>query len=126
MNPGKLYLTAAALTFALTATALAGDERVEHFEGEPAETLEQAISNFSEYNAKLAQIMEQDELSLEDFGQIHELTYTLENALGKISEELEELAETLERLHLASEHIDHETVRQSGSAYLATAREIIE
>ncbi|WP_342343986.1 DUF6746 family protein [Aromatoleum bremense] len=29
---------------------------------------------------------------------VHELTYTLENALGKMNEELTKLAETLERV----------------------------
>jgi len=106
--------------------ASASDERVDHFEGEAAETLKQAVSNFSEYNTRLAEILDKDELTLDDHGHIHELTYTLENALGKISEELDELAETLESLHLASEHIDDETVRESGSEYLSTARKIIE
>jgi hypothetical protein len=37
---------------------------------------------------------------------IHELTYTLENALGKLSEDLAKAAVDLEEVHLASEKLD--------------------
>ena len=63
---------------------------------EPAETMEQALANFSEYNARLAALLEQDELTMADLAQIHQLTYTLENALERINDDLEDLAETLE------------------------------
>ncbi len=51
---------------------------------------------------------------------------TLENALGKINEELTRLADTLEELHVASEEYDRETAMNKGHEYLSVAREIIE
>ena len=49
---------------------------------------------------------------------VHELTYTLENALAKINDELGKLAVTLEEVHLASEKYDADAVRDHGDAYM--------
>lgn len=105
--------------FSLTSLA---SERPDHFAGEPAETIEQALTNFSEYNARLATLLEQDELTMADLAQIHQLTYTLENALERIDDDLEALAETLETLHLSSETADIEAARRNAEAYLNDAR----
>jgi hypothetical protein len=96
-----------------------------HYEGEPAETLEQAVANFSEYNARLSAVLEKGELTAEDMETVHELTYTLENALQTIDQELAELAETLEAMHLASESQDAGSTSQHGADYLNTARTVI-
>ncbi|MDZ7668822.1 MAG: DUF6746 family protein [Gammaproteobacteria bacterium] len=106
------------------ASALHADERVEHFEGKSAETLSEALENFSAYNDKLAAIVERETLSSEDLLEVHRLTYTLENALGKMREEMQTLAETLETVHLASERAQPDTVRSAGRDYLETARKI--
>ncbi|HSH28776.1 MAG TPA: DUF6746 family protein [Thiohalobacter sp.] len=102
------------------------DDRPAHYAGEPAETLEQAVTNLSEYNTRLARILEQSELSSKDLHEIHQITYTLENALERLEEEVEELAEVLEEVHLASENADVGTVRARGSLYLESLRKIIE
>jgi hypothetical protein len=57
--------------------------------------------------------------------QIHELTYTLENALEKIDREMQTLTKTLEALHVASETADFGGTRSQGEAYLATARKLV-
>ncbi|MCS3904541.1 hypothetical protein J2T55_002580 [Methylohalomonas lacus] len=108
--------------FAMPAMA---DERPDHFEGKQAETLEQAVAHFSEYNDKLATLLAQDTLSAADLGRIHELTYTLENALAKINAELSGLAPTLEEIHVASETADAETVKSRGRIYLNTATKVV-
>lgn len=90
-----------------------------------ADTLEEAVANFSEYNHKLEAILDGD-LTEEAMVEIHELTYTLENALAKINAELTHLADTLEELHLASEEYDTETAMNKGREYLSVAREVIE
>lgn len=41
------------------------------------------MANFSEYNQRLAELLTQDELAITDLGTVHELTYTLENALNR-------------------------------------------
>lgn len=101
-------------------------ERPDHFKGLPADTLEDAVKNFSEYNQKLATVLDKSELSAADLATIHELTYTLENALEKIGAELTALAETLEEVHVASETADSKTVLSKGREYLSTARKVIE
>lgn len=120
------------LTLALSLAsplALASDdehERAEHFEGKQAETLEQALENFAEYNKKLRKLVEKDELSAKEMQKVHKLTYTLENALGKMDEEIDGLKENLEAVHLASERADQDTVRGKGEAYLSTSRKLVQ
>ncbi|RBP29718.1 hypothetical protein DET50_10968 [Marinobacter pelagius] len=116
----NLTLVAAALMFSLPALA----EDYEHYEGEPAETLEQAVTNFSKYNNKLDKLLA-GELNPEAMNEIHQLTYTLENALNKLNGEFDDLAERLELVHEASEYADPETVEREGSIYLQKSRKVV-
>lgn len=122
----KLTLLMAAVMVLGIAPLTLADERPEHFEGKPAPTLEQAVVNFSEYNVKLAELLAQETLTAQDLHEIHQLTYTLENALAKINEEFAGLANTLEAIHIASESNDPELLRVKGRAYLDTAGKVIE
>lgn len=101
------------------------DDRPDHYQGKPAKTLEQAVANFSEYNQKLADILAKKELSAADMHQVHELTYTLENALEKIRDELDDLEDVLEEVHEASEYANITKVQKYGKVYLETARKVI-
>jgi hypothetical protein len=114
-----------ALLGCCAAVAFAQTDRVEHFKGLPAETLEQAVENFSVYNGRLQEVLDKGTLTAEDLATVHELTYTLENALAKIDTELTTLAETLEEVHLASEAADIGRVETAGQAYLSGARVLI-
>lgn len=67
-----------------------------------------------------------DELSNEQMGELHMLTYTLENALQKIDAEVEAMAVTLEEVHLGSESLDQQRVAENGAEYLAAARTLVE
>lgn len=109
----------------LVMAPLAFSEEVDHFEGQSAKTLEQAVSNFKEYNQELEQILDGD-LTPEAMNNVHQLTYTLENALGKINEEFDALAETLETIHLASERADSDAVKTNGETYLSVSRKVVE
>jgi hypothetical protein len=109
------------VTLALANEAAQADERPDHFEGKASETLAQAIENFTQGNASVEQVLAQDEIGLRDMARIHELTYTLENALERIDEEYDRLEEQLEALHLATEGGDTEQVRALGEAYLDNA-----
>lgn len=110
------YLAAAALSFGVATMAKA--ESVEHFKGESAESLEEAVTNFKRYNQRLENLLKQDSMSADDVTKVHELTYTLENALAKINDELDKLAVKLEEVHLASEKYDADAVRDHGDAYM--------
>lgn len=116
------YLAAAALSFSLV--TLSHADPVEHFEGRSAETLEQAVSNFNKGNARLDKLLSQDSLSAADVAAIHELTYTLENALGKINADLDALAVTLEEIHLGSEDNDAARVKAQGDKYLTVTKDL--
>lgn len=94
------------------------EERPDHFEAKPSPTLNAAIENLAEYNPKLEALIEKSSLSPEDLNTVHQLTYTLEQALAKIGEEKDRVAALLEEVHLASERADEETVKQSGQGYL--------
>lgn len=109
------------LVLFLVAPQALADSRPNHFQGEPAETLEQALSNLNEYNAKLAEVLKRGELSPADMAEIHRLTYTLENGLERLRKESHKLAQVLEALHLASESGDTEGVSVYGEAYLDKA-----
>jgi hypothetical protein len=124
MKTLSLLFAAPVLAFGLSGTALA-DERPDHFQGENAATLGEALGHLSSYNAQLAAILARDELGPEDTARIHELTYTLENALARIRDDVEDLQETLEEVHEASERYEVDVVRAQGRKYLDTAAELV-
>ena len=101
---------------AVSTTALADDGDA-HFSGEPAETLEQALANLRDYGAELSTLIGSEGFGTGQLHEVHEMTYTLENALETLRSELSELAETLESVHVASEQGDLETVRRDGDVF---------
>lgn len=114
--------TAVAASLLIAVPVLASDSG--HFKGQPANTLEQAVTNFSEYNNKLEKVLAGD-LTPEAMNEVHQLTYTLENALQKLDDEIDALEETLEKVHKASERADQDTVRSAGEQYLSNSRKIV-
>jgi molybdopterin-guanine dinucleotide biosynthesis protein A len=125
MTPFKTLIATAAL--GLSALAAHADEgEVQHYAVEPSETLEQALTNFAEYNAKVREVLAREDLTVADMEEIHEYTYTIEVALAKINEEFGALPETLEALHLASEAHDADEVRSLAETYFETAGKLSE
>ena len=122
----KKMLMGVALSLLLLLRMGASAEGVEHFKGLPAETLEAAVKNFSEYNKKLEAVLDKGTLTAADLATVHELTYTLGNALEKINAEFTALAETLEAVHVASESADSAAVMTRGREYLSVSRQVIE
>lgn len=119
----SLLFAGLVLAFGFSDLALA-DERPDHFEGEKAASLEEALVHLASYNAKLEAVLAKDELGPEDTAEVHQLTYTLENALAKIKSEVEGLEETLEEVHVASERYEVGTVRSQGRKYLDDAAKL--
>ncbi|MGM0981858.1 MAG: DUF6746 family protein [Pseudomonadota bacterium] len=115
----------AALCAGLLATTAQAEERPDHFEGETAGSLAEAVIQFSETNRQLAELLAQEELSNAELGTIHELSYTLENALATFGEELDTMAVDLEEVHLGSESVERERVRSHGAAYLEAAQTLV-
>ncbi|MGM0564128.1 MAG: DUF6746 family protein [Pseudomonadota bacterium] len=106
-------LALSALSFSLLAS-----ERPDHFSGKKAETLEEAVEHLDEYGDRLEDLLEKEDLSASEMADIHQLTYTLENALQTVKKSLEGTAATLEEVHLASETMDKDTVKNSGQQFL--------
>lgn len=98
--------------------AQASDHGAKHFKGVPSQTYEQAVANLAEYNPKLAEIVSKDKLTPKDMADIHQLTYTLENAIERIKDHLKATAETLEIVHQASEKAQYDIARDQSRAYL--------
>ena len=118
-------LMLAALCSGLLATTAQAEERPDHFEGEAADSLAEAVTQFSETNRLLAELLAQDELSNADLGTIHRLSYTLENALAMFDAQLDTMAVDLEEVHLGSESVERERVRTHGEAYLEAAQTLV-
>jgi len=114
-------LNAILIAALLASSPAVADERPQHFRGAPSESLEQAMDRFAATNASIAERLARDELDSADLAAIHELTYTLENALERIDEEYDRLEEQLEELHLASEGADVERAQRLGRRYLDNA-----
>jgi hypothetical protein len=123
-SPSKILSASTPVLLLTTGASVQAEERPDHSKGLPANTLEEAVHNFSEYNHKLETLLDQDKLGSSEFFTVHELTYTLEIALEKIRTGLETLAETQEEVHVASETADTETVRSKGREYLSISRKL--
>lgn len=100
------------------AAAQANDDRPAHFKGEAVSSWSQAHENLDKYNKELADIIAKDTLTPQDGAKVHELTYSLENALEYMEEAIEKLAEQLEEVHVASEKNELETIKNKGAVYL--------
>lgn len=120
----RIYLLPLTLTAALMSPTMALAEDVQHYQAKSSDTLEEAVINFNDSNGRLEALLAGD-LDDANLAQIHELTYTLENALAKIQLESGSIAESLEAVHQASERSDAQAVRQHGVAYLGAARNMI-
>ncbi|WP_214000162.1 DUF6746 family protein [Arsukibacterium sp.] len=119
-----ITLTTALFLAAFTFGSIADQPRPDHFQGQQAASLSEAIELFRVNNKKLQQLM-QGELTPEAMVEIHQLTYTLENALEKIHSETTDLKDVLEEVHLGSENMDYAKVKQQAKRYLDTATTLI-
>ncbi|TXS91294.1 arginase family protein [Parahaliea maris] len=118
-------LLAIALPLTLLSTGAGAAERFDHYQGAPAATIQEALSNLEAYNEFLESLLDKGEsLSDADMGKIHQLSYTLENALERIEEELDGIAANLEEVHQGSEQLQRDRVLENGSNYLKRTRQL--
>lgn len=121
----KTVTKLAAVVFLLCSTqsfASDEDERVEHFKGIVPGNVVEAQSIFAEYNAKLAVIANKEKLDMSDMGEIHMLTYTLENQLAYLIKDLKRVADELEELHQLSESPKTDKAHAQAAHYLKEAQ----
>ena len=125
----KHLLFSALLVALLTTGAHAEEEdapeRPRHHTGQTAATLSQAVSNLTNSNDHLSALLAKRDLSDADLEIIHQLTYTLENALARIDEEVATMMDLVEEVHQGSENGERERVRDNGKAYLEAIRPLV-
>lgn len=120
---GNTWVVSAAAALLLFGTAAqADDDRPAHFKGASVSSWSEAQDNLTKYNNELADILAQDKLSPQDGVKVHELTYSLENALEYMEEAIDELAEQLEEVHVASEKNELDTIKNKGIIYLENVK----
>lgn len=121
----KTLIQTAVLALAATiASSTFANDGATQVNGVPSRTLTEAVANFSEYNQRLEKALAQAPTP-ERLQEIHELTYTLRNALDKINEDMDGLTDTLEEIHISSEAQQADAVQEYASEYLKTARTVI-
>ena len=101
-----------------------GDGQVQHYKAKPAPNLEAAVKNLREYNQKLEEHLNQ-EMTVENMEKIHQLSYTLENALKRMDKDLNSIASVLEGMHLASEARNEKKVQGNAETYLENMNMIL-
>lgn len=101
------------------------DENDSHFPSLASDDINTALCNIQRYNEKLSAITSKVELTTEDMVKVHELTYTLENAVNFLTETLEQVSVDLEKVHLASEVLDPTVIKSAGGKYLAPTSQMI-
>lgn len=102
------------------------DDRPDHYAGEKAETLEEALANLRTYSDKLSDLVEGESVDSDKLYSVHKITYTLENALQTVQDELQALAETLESVHIASERGETTTVAEDSRVFLEKTRILLQ
>jgi hypothetical protein len=120
------FLTTAALSVALSVLPVMAHEHdddegdsAQHFAAKAAPDVNTALCNLAEFNAILNDVTAAQSLDPVAMVKVHELTYTLENALARLDKTLEATAVALEEVHLASERMDEAVVKTQSQKYFA-------
>ncbi|ACV25661.1 DUF6746 family protein [Kangiella koreensis] len=119
-----LRKTLSAIILAAATLSVAHATDVRHFKGEKPETMAEAIAIIEKYNAQLEGRI-QYELTPYTMAEIHQMSYSLENALQFIEAHLDKTQDNLEKVHIASETNDPETVQKKGKEYLQGTKDLL-
>ena len=88
--------------------------------------MEQAFLNLRQKNQELSALLKSKKLTASELNKIHQLTYTLENALEKIAHDVKSIQVSLESLHKASETNAPEQVKAFGDSYLKQSASLLQ
>lgn len=114
-------LSKSLLAFIVTLSGTVYASEIRHYKGQDVNTVEEALTVLQEYNPKLQALLESEELKPQDMGKIHEMTYSMENALKILEGSLKITQRNLEELHLSSERMETEKTKIYGKLYLDDA-----
>ena len=119
-------LSIAAFTaFSINTNAIAGDDevKVDHYEGKEFKNADDAMKTLLETTLKMSDIAADKDLDVAKMEQIHETSYTTEDAIALLGKDAKGdtkvLAEKLELVHLASEEHEADKLRRYFIAYQA-------
>lgn len=119
----KNYILIAMAVFAFasfTTTSLYADE-IEHYEGKEFDSKKEAMKALMMTTEKMAIWAAEEDLDVAKMEQIHEISYTTENAVAYLNKKtkLDDLAEKLEAVHISSEDHEADQVRRNFILYQA-------
>lgn len=125
---GSLALIALCAGIALASPTHAAEpppQRVDHYQAKQANDVAEAVANLREANNKLAELLsgEVNDYAMHD---IHSLSYTVEESLARIMDEMKMLLDTAQDMHFATEGLKRDAVIDYGEAYLTGVRKIID
>lgn len=119
----RIKQTLATILFVVVSgTLMADEDRVDHFKGKEATSVKEAKMLLKTYNDKLRALQNKEKIDGADLGEIHIMTYTLENQIAYLIADLSVLAEMLEELHLTSETGDVAKTEEKLNKYLDHAQ----
>lgn len=95
------------------------EDKVEHYEGKDFANADEAKKALIETSEKMAAVAADDNLDVGKMEQIHEISYTTENAVAFLNKKsaLDDLAAKLEEVHLSSEDHKADNLRRHFIAY---------
>lgn len=103
----------------VTPVSAADEERVEHYAGAEIQSSDEAVKILNAENAKIAEILKAEKLTDAQLEKIHEISYSLENAIDKLIAEkagaqaqLDAIDEAVQAVHYASENHEEAKVRE--------------
>ena len=109
------------ITLPVTIQAEEGADDVAHYEGKEFQSKKEAMQALTETSTKMAMIAAEETLDVAKMEEIHEISYTTENAVGYLNKksQLDELAVKLEEVHLSSEDHSADDLRRNYIIYQA-------
>ena len=112
-----------------TPAVYAEEAHIDHYEGKEFKNADAAMDALIETSEKMAILAADENLDVAKMEQIHETSYTTEDAVALLEKEkkidTKELAEKLEEVHLASEDHEAEKLRRNFIAYQAELNEYL-
>lgn len=99
------------------------EDKIDHYEGKAFKNKKEAFQTLKETSAEMAGVASEEVLSIAKMEQIHQTSYTTEDAIAFLNKkskyDLSDLAAKLEEVHLASEDHKAEELRRDFIAYQA-------
>ncbi|MCE8016918.1 hypothetical protein HOP62_12645 [Halomonas sp. MCCC 1A17488] len=101
-------------------------QELEQTQGQPIETLKQAVDALELRNDLLDVLMAKETLTDGDLAILQQLTEDIENALAKVEEEVGTMRERVREVRASADSQGQEGLRESGREYLDRVRTLMQ